>query len=185
MYPRNIKAHTLVRVNRQLRDCLRHTPLGHIVRRRHHTRLLEKLHELLLVGQIHLRRQPAQTGTRHLLPNRPTKLVERLAEQIQLLRAGNRAQLIAHTLPHVINNPQHAHHRCRQNRLRTRLVIERNITARNRDDQLLRAVRQAMNRLTELPHHSRVLRGTKIQTVRHRHRASPRHRHIPVRLSQR
>ena len=155
------------------------------MRRRHHTRLLEKLHELLLIGQIHLRRQPAQTGARHLLPNRPTKLIKRLAEQIQLLRAGNRAQLIAHTLPHIINNPQHTHHRCRQNRLRTRLVIERNITARNRNDQLLRAIRQTMNRLTELPHHRRILRGTKIQTVRHRHRASPRHRHIPVRLSQR
>ena len=85
----------------------------------------------------------------------------------------------------VINHAEHTDHWGWQNWLVTSLVVEGDVAARDWDIQLLRAIRQTMDGLAELPHHVGVFWRAEVQAVGHRVRTRTGNCHVAVGLSQR
>ena len=101
-------------------------------------------------------------------PHRAAELVARLAEQQQHLALGlERARGAAGD---VVEDPEHADDRGRQDRRVAGAVVEGHVAAGDGDAELAAAVGQTAAGLGERPHHLGVLGGAEVQAVGHGHR---------------
>ena len=116
-------------------------------------------------------------------PRRPGQLLPRLAEQQHpvpgLAETGRRAA------GDVLDDPEHGHHRGRQDRGLAGLVVEAHVAAGDRDAELDAGVLEPAARLRELPHHRRVLRRAEVQAVADRQRGGAARRDVAVGLRER
>src|SRR5699024_9604683 len=103
----------------------------------------------------------------------------------QCLWLFNATQLMRPSLVNVIHHAEPADHWGWQNRLVTSLVAEGDVAAREWDPQPLRALRQTLRGLGELPHHDSVCGGAEVQAIGRCVRTRTGNCHVAVCLSQR
>ena len=144
----------------------------------------EHLGEQLLALEIDARRQPAEMVGGDLRPDRAVELVAGVAEQDQRLpRFG--AQPGRDAPVDVVDHAEHADDRRREDRRGAGLVVEADVAAGDRNAKRRTAVGETADRLTELPHHRRVLRRAEVEAVGHRDRRRAGDGDVAVRLGQR
>ena len=112
----------------------------------------------------------------------PSELVARGAEQVDV---------VALVLPsardaarHVIDDTQHGDHGGRVDGHVARLVVERDVAARDGDLEFEASVGKPLDGLAELPHDLGVLGRAEVQAVAHRNRCGTRGRNVAERLGE-
>src|SRR5699024_3083085 len=177
---------TRVGLDRQLDDGLCQAALGEVGRGRYHaTQSGEGIAQALFCVEVDLRWQAGEVVVDNLLPDGAAQLVlGHRASQDQLVLRALR-DLLRQAGGGVVNGSQNRDHRGRQDRGVTGLVVEGDVAAGDRDLDVDAAVGQAVDRLAELPHDLRVLRGAEVQAVGDGHRGRTRGGDVAVGLAQR
>src|SRR5690606_94161 len=104
----------------------------------------------------------------HPGPGRAGQFIGGGAEQEDRVTGALEARL--GPLRHVVAYAEHADHRGGQDRGLPGLVVEADVATGDRRAEGEAAVDQAADRLAELPHHRRLLRGAEVQAVADRDR---------------
>ena len=115
-------------------------------------------------------------------PRRSAQFVRRHAQQIEVL---------AFVLPtgrqsagDVVDRPQNGDDWCRVDGNITGLVVERHVSARDRDAQFEAAIRESFDGTSKLPHHLRVFGRTEIQAIADREGRRTTGRDVAIRLDE-
>ena len=133
--------------------------------------------------EIELRRQSPRTSQAGLRELRTAQVAESSArDSASASRIPSRdpskedrvalaPEIRRHRLCHIVQHPNHAHHRRGINSLAARFVVERDVAAGDGRSECRASFGDAVNGCRKLRHDLRLLRIAKVQAVRRRHRS--------------